>query len=263
MDIRTDLFSLGVVLYEMATGRQAFPGNTSAVIFDAILNRTPSPVVRLNPQVPAELGKIIETALQKDRNARYQSAARLHADLTRLKRELESGNTAAAKPAEKSVAVLYFENPSGVKEDEYFRDGITEDIITELSKIKDLWVLTRSAVIAFRDKPATAPEVGQQLKAAYVLEGSLRRAGSQLRITARLVETGTARSVWAERYDRKLEDVFAIQDEIAQSIAKALKVVLTEQEKRAIEKTPTADVAGLRLLPAGKTIFPPISPQEF
>ena len=255
VDIRTDLFSLGVVMYEMATGRQAFPGNTSAVIFDAILNRTPSSVVRLNPQVPPDLNKIIETALQKDRNARYQSAAKLHADLTKVKRELESGNTAAAKPAEKSVAVLYFENPSGVKEDEYFRDGITEDIITELSKIKDLWVLTRSAVIAFRDKPATAPEVGQQLKAAYVLEGSLRRAGSQLRITARLVETGTARSVWAERYDRKLEDVFAIQDEIAQSIAKALKVVLTEQEKRAIEKAPTADVQAYDYYLRGRQYF--------
>ncbi|MFY9531369.1 MAG: hypothetical protein WAR24_20870, partial [Candidatus Acidiferrales bacterium] len=104
--------------------------------------------------------------------------------------------------------MLYFENPGGAKEDDYFRDGITEDIITELSKIKELWVLTRSAVMAFRDKPATAPEVGRELNAAYVLEGSLRRAGNRLRITARLVETATARSVWAERYDRQLEDVF-------------------------------------------------------
>jgi serine/threonine protein kinase/Flp pilus assembly protein TadD len=255
VDARTDLFSLGVVLYEMATGRAAFPGSTSAVIFDAILNRTPPSPMRLNSHLAPELGKIIETALEKERKSRYQTAAMLHTDLERLKHELGSGKTAAAKPAEKSVAVLYFENPSGVKEDEYFRDGITEDIITELSKIKDLWVLTRSAVMAFRDKSATASEVGQQVNAAYVLEGSLRRAGSQLRITARLVETGTARSVWAERYDRKLEDVFAIQDEIAQSIAKALKVVLTESEKRAIEKAPTADVQAYDYYLRGRQYF--------
>jgi non-specific serine/threonine protein kinase len=255
LDARTDLFSLGVVLYEMATGRQPFAGNTSAVVFEAILNRSPLSPLRLNSHLPPELGQIIETAIQKNRNARYQTAAKLREELKRLQHDSDSGRTAVEKGAEKSLAVLYFENPGGVKEDEYFRDGITEDIITELSKIKELWVLTRSAVQAFRDKPATAPDVGRELNAAYVLEGSLRRVGNQLRITARLVETRTARSVWAERYDRKLEDVFAIQDEIAQSIAKALKVVLTEDEKRAIGKAPTIDVQAYDYYLRGRQYF--------
>jgi TolB-like protein len=140
------------------------------------------------------------------------------------------------------VAVLYFENLSGDKGDEYFRDGMTEDVITELAKIRDLRLFPRSAVLAFRDKPLSVIEVGQQLRAAFVLEGSVRRAGNRLRITARLAETQTGHSVWAERYDRQLEDVFAIQDEIAQNIARALRVMLSDQEKRAIEKIPTRDV---------------------
>jgi TolB-like protein/cytochrome c-type biogenesis protein CcmH/NrfG len=137
------------------------------------------------------------------------------------------------------VAVLYFENLSGAKDDEYFRDGMTEDVITELSKIKGLQVFPRAAVMVFRDKSVTGPEVGEQLNAAYVLAGSLRRAGNRLRINAHLVETRTGHSVWAERYDRELQDVFEVQDEIARNITQALRITLSPPEEKAIARKPT------------------------
>ena len=261
LDPRSDLFSLGTVLYEMATGKQAFPGSTSAMIFDSILHHAPAAPVRLNSRVPPELERIIVKALEKDRRVRYQSASDLRADLKRLKQETDSGRSAAQaakRPVvaeKKSVAVLYFENLSQEKEDEYFRDGITEDLITELTKIDAIDVFTRSAVLSYRDKPVPAPQVGQELASAYILEGSLRRSGDRLRVNAQLLETATGKGVWAERYDRRLEDVFAIQDEIVQSIASALRLKLTESEKRAITKTPTADVKAYDYYLRGRQFF--------
>jgi serine/threonine protein kinase/cytochrome c-type biogenesis protein CcmH/NrfG len=251
LDARSDLFSLGVVLYEMSTGSVPFTGATAAVVFDGILHSTPANAKDVNPALPLALVQILEKTLEKDPDLRCQTAAELRADLKRLSRDLDSGHrSSAAKnvpdsgaqaiPAnQKSVAVLYFENQSGAKEDEYFRDGITEDVVTELSKIAQLQIFPRSEMLAFRDKPVTAQQVGQQLGAAYILEGSIRRSGSRVRITAQLVEASTRHSVWADRYDRQMDDVFAIQEEIARSIAQALRITLTPQEDKIIARKPT------------------------
>ena len=262
VDARTDLFSLGTVLYQLASGVLPFKGDTSALVFDAILNRDPVPVVELNSAVPGEFGRILSKLLEKDRTMRCQSAAELKTDLNRLKRDLDSGSKRAAelsdsksgtaKPALKSVAVLYFENLSGVKEDEYLRDGITEDIITELSKIRGLNTYSRPTVLAFRDKQVTPGQIGQQLKAAYVLTGSLRRAGNRLRITTQLVDTATDFPMWSERYDREMKDVFEVQDEIARKIAEALRVTLSPQELEALAIKPTENLQAYDLYLRGK-----------
>jgi serine/threonine protein kinase/Flp pilus assembly protein TadD len=261
-DARTDLFSLGTVLYQMATGTLPFQGDTSAVVFDAILNRDPGYATEVNPELPAGLNNILSKALEKDRALRYQTATDLKTDLIRLRRDLDSGSRRTADSGQlraaggdserKSIAVLYFENLSGIKEDEYFRDGVTEDIITELSKIKNLDIFSRPTVLGFRDKTVTPAEIGQKLNAAFVLTGSLRRAGNRLRINAQLVDTKTDFPLWSERYDREMADVFEVQDEIARKIAEALRVTLTPQEKQAIATKPTDDLQAYDLYLRGK-----------
>ena len=271
-DARTDLFSLGTVLYQMATGVLPFQGETSAVVFEAILNRDPAPITEANPALPAELDRVFEKALEKDRSLRYQSATELKTDLLRLKRKTDSGDRpaavahdsrgTAARPAEKTLAVLYFENLSGVKEDEYLRDGVTEDIISELSKIKTLRTLSRTSVLAYRDKSVTPTQIGQQLGAAYLLTGSLRRAATRLRINAELVDTKTNFPLWSERYDREMADVFAVQDEIARKIAEALRITLTPQEQEALAAKPTENPQAYDLFLRGKSFARRVTRQD-
>src|SRR5277367_6533804 len=262
VDARTDLFSTGTVLYQLATGTLPFHGDTSAVIFDAILNRDPKPAADLNPALPPDFVRILEKALEKDRNLRCQTATELKTDLSRLKRDLETGRRRAKektdsdhgvpKQAAKSLAVLYFENLSGAKEDEYLRDGITEDVITELSKIRGLNTFSRPTVLAFRDRSVTPAQIGQQLGAAYVLTGTLRRAGTRLRISAQLVDTHTDFPLWSERFDREMKDVFEVQDEMARKIAEALRVTLSPQELEAVAVKPTENLQAYDLYLRGK-----------
>ena len=272
-DARTDLFSAGILLYQMATGALPFQGDTSAVVFDSILNRDPAPVNQANASLPQEFGQIIDKALEKDRSLRYQSATEFKTDLLRLKRDLDSGRKrsvetdsgkveAAKPPSERPIAVLYFENVGGSKEDEYLRDGITEDIITELTKIRELHVFSRPTVLAFRDKPVTPAQIGQQLSAAYVLAGTLRRAGSRLRISAQLVDTKTDFPLWSERYDREMQDIFELQDEIARKIAEALRVTLSPQEQAELAAKPTENLQAYDLFLRGKSYFRRLTKQD-
>ena len=261
VDGRTDLFSTGTVLYQMATGGLPFHGDTSAVIFDAILNHDPQPAAEVNPSLPPEFVRILEKCLEKDRTLRCQTPAELKTDLSRMKRDLElsksrtkvkTDSDPGAHKQGKSVAVLYFENLSGAKEDEYLRDGITEDVITELTKIRGLKVFSRPTVLAFRDQSVTAQQVGQKLGAAFVLTGTLRRSGARLRINAQLVDAHTDFPLWSERFDREMKDVFEVQDEMARKIAEALRVTLSPEELEALAVKPTENLQAYDLYLRGK-----------
>jgi len=231
VDHRTDLFSLGVVLYELTVGHSPFRAETEAATLHAITSIKPELLARFRRDVPSELQAIIDKALEKDREVRYQSAREMFVDLTRLKRERESGRAAvpavAGAPHVPSLAVLPFANLSADKENEYFSDGLTEDIIDALTQVPGLRVMARTSSFSFRGKEQDVREIGARLNVEHILEGSVRRSGNRLRVTAQLVTASDGYHLWSQRFDREMTDVFAIQDEISQAIVEKLRVRLT------------------------------------
>ena len=225
VDQRSDIWSLGVVTYEMVAGQRPFKGEQLQAVSVGILQSQPAPLTGSRTGVPLELERVVDRALAKAVADRYQTVADLLSELRMVKRALDSGATAAAG-AEKSVpsiAVLPFSNMSPDPEQECFCDGIAEELIDALARLEGLRVVARTSAFQFKGQALDVGEIGKRLKVGTVLEGSVRKAGNRLRINAQLINTSDGYHLWSERYDRQMDDVFAVQDEIARSVVEKLK----------------------------------------
>ena len=285
LDPRTDIFSLGLVLYEMATGRQAFGGDTGGTIIEAVLTRPPVPVRTINPGIPPRLEEIIDKALRKDRSQRYQHAADMLAELQRLKRDTESGvedaNSVLTPPTNHlsltgkrrsrpslvqqgmlrpervskivdSLAVLPFENASRDPEHEYLSDGIAGSLINILATVPKLRVMAQSTVFRYKGREIDPQAVGRDLNVRAVLTGRMMQSGGSLRIGVELVDVATGTQLWGAQYDRKPGDIFAIQDEISNEISGKLRLQLTRAEKKRLTRRHTDDAEAYRLYLKGR-----------
>ncbi len=266
----SDVFAFGCVLYEMVTGLRPFEAATNADTMAAILQEPPPALSASGRHRPAGLDRIITRCLQKTPEDRYATGREVAAALKSLSQELAAGETgpkdletacypatkpAEARPEQPSIAVLPFENMSSDKENEYFSDGLADELISALTKVGGLRVAPRTSAFAFKGKKEDIRKIGEQLQVRTVLEGSVRKAGARLRINAQLVNVADSSHLWSETYNRQLEDVFAIQDEIAQNIVRALRVILTEKEKQAIEKAAAANVQAYDFYLRGRQFF--------
>ncbi len=261
VDTRTDLFSFGILIYELATGRRPFAGQTSWELASAIMNDRPASLTSIRSDLPADLERIVGRCLEKRPRERFQTALDVMNELRGLRRTLEPAGPLLHVPQDRpSIAVLPFENLSGDREQEYFADGIVTEIITGLSRIKWLFVISRNSTFIYKGKPIDVKAVGRELGVRYVLEGSVRRSGNQVRVTGELIESATARHVWADRYDGTMGDIFALQDEMTMSVIGAVEPTLRKAEvERARRKRPDSLDAYdlfLRALPFAATAMP-------
>jgi len=258
IDARADLWALGAVLYEMLTGRQPFLGNTAVETRHAILYKTPEPIERLAPNLPPAVVRIVSRALSKDPVARYQQAEQMLADLQACQQQaaraprVEAAAPGADRP---SIAVLPFANLSADKEQEYFCDGMTEELSAALSALRTLRVTAHTSAMQFKGQAIDIRRVGEQLNVQTVLEGSVRKAGSRLRVTAQLVNAADGYHLWSERYDRDLDDVFRVQEDIARAITEKLKVELTRPAGRPFMKRPTDNLEAYQAYLKGRHLW--------
>jgi eukaryotic-like serine/threonine-protein kinase len=237
VDRRTDIFSLGVILYEMATGHRPFRADSAAGLMSAILRDEPEPAVRLRSGLALSLCRVIERCLAKEPASRFQTAADVAAAL-----QGEPGVVERRSDDTKSIVVLPFANLSPDPDTEYFSDGLTDEIITDLSRVRALRVISRSSAMRLKGDGRSLAAIGRDLACPYVLEGSVRRAANTLRITARLVDAPNDVQLWADKYGGTLDDVFDIQERVSRSIVDALEIRLTPQEAELLAERPIADV---------------------
>ncbi len=249
VDHRTDIWAFGVVLFEMLAGRLPFRGEHQAAMMYSITNEEPQPFEKFRPDIPHYLQTIVRKALQKENINRYQTIQELLVDIK------ERSSTVSIPKQEKSIAVLPFDNMSPEKENEYFSDGISEEIINALAKVSSLRVAARTSSFAFKGKNVDIKTIAQALQVNSVLEGSVRKAGKRVRITAQLINVVDGYHLWSERYDRDLDDVFAIQDEISLAIVDALKTKLFGGEHEALVKRHTENLEAYELYLKGRYSF--------
>ncbi|HEY0242107.1 MAG TPA: protein kinase, partial [Gemmatimonadaceae bacterium] len=245
LDGKSDQYSLACVIYEMLSGERPFSGSTPQAVMAKRFSEMPKPLRAIRSAIPESVEKAVTKAMAIDSSGRYSTAAQFGQAL--VSGSMITPTDTASLPqtvvsAAKSVAVLPFTNMSADAENEYFTDGMAEEIINALNKVQSLRVAARTSSFAFKGKNEDVGEIGRKLKVSTVLEGSVRKMGNRLRITAQLVNVADGYHLWSERYDREMEDVFAIQDDISQAIVKALKVILSEGEKKQIEKVRAENV---------------------